>query len=170
MSDIVDLGRRISVAFDTIAAELERLPTPDTGEAEALRTELEAERRARQEAEARAAAAQEEAARRCEALQQQLADATANADRPDGDDTAKLVEALDEQGALLERLTGENDRLQAALAAAQEERSREPEADQINQALVAEIQALKSARETDRAEMDEILAALKPLLAEVDHA
>lgn len=96
----------------------------------------------------------------------------------DGDNSAgghdkidRLTQQLDVQGLELQRMrrtvTSLRDQLQALRLA---HISGQAEPQLINKAMAAELEALRATRLTEMAEMDEILAALEPHLAEAGHA
>lgn len=163
MSDISDLERRINAAFDRIGKGLERLDgaaaqspaaenAPDQGELDSLRRALEEERSNSAQLEERLRTAREKAS------------AT-------GAQSEAALERLRDQLAATEaqnqRLRGVNDRLRSnnlKLRERNEQMVGDPHL--INIAMLNELEALRVTREADVAEMDAILAEMKPLVGE----
>lgn len=154
MTDIGALERRIAAAFDRIARRIEQTPEGDDGEA--LRTALAAEAARRGAAEAA-----------LEELRQTGGAEAAQA----GAERQRLTEALDAAGEEAARLRLANDRLRASNRALREANAAslaDPEL--VDHSIRTELEALRTVRDADRAELDAILAALAPLAQEEAHA
>ncbi len=79
----------------------------------------------------------------------------------------KMTQQLDIQGLELQRMRKSSVQLRENLRVLQEAATKnmvEPQL--INKAMLAELENLRATRHTETAEMDEILAELKPLIAE----
>lgn len=164
MKELAELERRINHALDRIARGIEAAPPPtavgdgETGSEDlaALQAALEAER-------ARTA---------------QLAEKLRNAPREPTGNAAqlqrkveRLTGQLDVQGLELQRLKKTNTQLTETLRALrQAAESGVTDASAIDRALQAEVEALRTARLAEIAEMDEILSELKPLIGEAADA
>ncbi|MGC9418449.1 MAG: hypothetical protein ACP5EN_05685 [Rhodovulum sp.] len=154
MSDITEFERRITAALERIGTGLGGLEKvdpdrPDPAEFAALRDALESERTANAQLNERVKAIRERQETQVARLDQRAQDMTERA--------AKLEAELD-------RLRGVNARLRetsAALRAANAQGLGDPAA--IDAAMAAELDALAVLRESDRAELEEIMAELKPL-------
>lgn len=147
-----DLERRIAAALDRIAAGLERAPRPAAGEAGQLREALEAERAANAQLTERVRAIRERQENVVTGIERRL---------------ARQTELLDVQGLELQRLKKSLIQLREAnrtLREAQEAGLADPAA--INRSLQAEVEALRAGRAAEIAELDEILAELRPLVGE----
>lgn len=170
MSEIAELERRITAALDRIGAGLERLDAaaaatdtppaedvpPDTGEADSLREALAAEKEANTQLEERIKALHSQQETRVKELEEQVGD---------------LKSGAREAGAQLQQLRKTNQQLQISLQSLREagaDSTTEPHL--INQAMMSELEGLRSIRDADRAEMDAILGSLKPLLEEETNA
>jgi DNA repair exonuclease SbcCD ATPase subunit len=166
MTDLAELERRIGAALDRIAQAAENLPEPaaepevpagpssaDVEAAElaaALREELEAERSASAQLGQRLSTLRQRHETRLAVVERKL---------------ARANEQLDIQGFELQRLKRANAQLAEAnrrLMAAQETGSPDPGA--ASRALQAELDALRAARRSEMAELEEIMAELAPLV------
>lgn len=154
MSDITELERRITAALERIAIGLQGLERvdpdrPDPAEIEGLREALESERSANAQLNERVKAIRERQETQVARLDQRAQEMTARAERLEAE---------------IDRLRAVNARLRetsAALRAANAEGLGDPGA--IDAAMAAELDALAALREGDRAELEAILADLKPL-------
>ncbi|MCL4189939.1 MAG: hypothetical protein KJZ85_20260 [Rhodobacteraceae bacterium] len=147
-----ELERRIAAALDRIAAGLERTPRPQAGETGQLREALEAERSANAQLTERVRAIKERQESVVAGLERRL---------------ARQTELLDVQGLELQRLKKSVIQLREAnrvLREAQEAGLADPAA--INRSLQAEVEGLRATRAAEIAELDEILAELRPLVGE----
>jgi len=169
MSDIAELERRISFALERIARAAERASNrkpaaagaaaPAAGqqsEIAALRAALEAERSANAQLTERVRAIKDRQDSTVTQLERKL---------------ARLTDQLDIQGLELQRLRKANIQLaesNRALTEADGAGAADPAA--INRAIGAELEALRADRRAEQAEIEEVLAALAPLIAEKAHA
>ncbi|GGH60307.1 hypothetical protein GVY41_16840 [Frigidibacter albus] len=161
MSDITEYERRIAAALERIGHGVEALAQPvavapepapagDAGEVIALREALESERAANAQLVERVRAIKEKQDSTIGALERRVAKLTAQLETG-GLDAAKLRRANTQ-------LSDASQALREAMAAAL------PEPHLINKAMLAELEALRALRASDAAEMEEILAELKPFL------
>jgi hypothetical protein len=158
MSDGSELERRIHAALDRVAAAAEGLaaPAPDDGSTADLQAALEAEQAANAQLEDRVRAIKEKQETVVGRLEREVADLkTALAVR---DATVQKVR----------RMNGLLRKTNRALRAANAQHLADPEL--LNAATQAELDALRALQEGDRAELDEILATLEPVVKEVRHA
>ena len=149
MTEIEELSSRITSALDRVAGGVQAAVDAG-GEAENLRTALEQEKQVSAQLSDRVRALGE---RQEQALAAMEARAT---------EAATRMEKLDTE---MQQLRTANEMLMKAcedLRAANAEGVGNP--DLINQSVMAELQALRAARTAERAEADEILAGLMPLL------
>ena len=83
----------------------------------------------------------------------------------------RLREALEAQTSVTQKLKRSNGELRATMRTLREAQTAGlTDAHLINQAVLTELEALRVAHETDRAEMDEILTAMEPFLGELQDA
>ena len=175
MSDIDELERRLTSALDRIGAGLAALsahgpvsdqstaeegaaPAPadttapaDHGEAAQLAEALAAEREANEQLEERVKAIRERQERHVTKLEQEV---------------AQLRGELTAQAGVLQKLRRVNTQLRDNNKALRDANAGGlPDPHLINKSMLAELDALRTSREADRAEMDDILGALKPLIA-----
>ncbi|MCW1933423.1 hypothetical protein [Pararhodobacter zhoushanensis] len=171
MSDLAPVERRLSAALERISQQLERAPTkpakpsvfglgaraeaaPDpeqTATIASLREALEKER-----------AANAQLSERVHQVKQRQETTIAQLERR----LARLTEQLDLQSLEMLRLKRANSKLiesNTSLRDAQIEAF--PDATLINRSISAELEALQAERRAEMAEMEEILAELKPLIA-----
>ena len=152
MTDIAELERRIRAALDRIGQEIEAL----NGDADDdLAATLAAERMARADLETRVGE-----------LEAELRKVSAR------EDTAERLQAAVEAAADESlRLRQVNDALRASNRALREASAGGvAEAGLIDRSMKAELEALRTARDADRAELDAILATLEPLIGGRAHA
>jgi chromosome segregation ATPase len=157
--EIRELEQRITAALDQIGQGLEGLDkatTPDTGEIDGLRGELEDERTANAQLEERLRAVNSKNDKKLEALEKS------------GRETRDAMDKLDGE---LGRLRAANAQLrennQALREANEANEAGVGEAHLINKAMLAELEALRATRAADIAESGAIMAALAPLLSAV---
>ena len=158
MTEIADLERRISAALERIGAGLEGIGAPPPvaegpGEAELqqMQDAIEAERTANAQLE-----------ERVKTLHEQRDALKAEAEA--------LKSASNEARNQVQQLRKTNQHLQASLQTLREASAAGVEPHLINQAMMSELDGLRSVRDADRAEVDEILGALQPLLREAHDA
>lgn len=180
MQEITDLEQRITAALERIGNGVDRVlhaaanaPPPAATAASGIEATLRA-----QLAEEKALTAQLQDRLRAHkdrdpaapALERPASDKPAS-DKPAPDKVDRLTQQLDVQGLELQRMrrtvTSLRDQLQT-LRQAQTSGLADPHL--INKTMAAELEALRATRLTEMAEMDEILAALEPHLAEASHA
>jgi predicted nucleic acid-binding Zn-ribbon protein len=161
MQEIVELEGRITAALERIGKGVDRLaqasrsaPAGASAAEAALRAQLEDEKALNAQLQEKLRAAKER--------------------EPKGDLHEKidrLTRQLDVQGLELQRMrrtaAALRDQL-SALRAAEAAGMTDPHL--INKAMAAELDALRAERLTEVAEIDEILAALDPHIAEATHA
>lgn len=164
MNDMKDLGqveRRLAAALERIARRVERGGPPPAADPEegatvaSLRSALEKER-----------AANAQLSERVHQVKHRQETTVAQLERR----LARLTEQLDLQSLEMLRLKKANARLieaNAGLRAAQAEAF--PDATLVNRSISAELEALQAERRAEMAEMEEILAELKPLIAAGGH-
>ena len=152
MNDISEYERRITAALDRAAQALDKLSAGEGGDAEALKAELEAERVANQQLEERVRAIKETQEKTVKSLEASVAD---------------LKKALAARDAELQRLKSVNEDLRKSNGALREANAEGVgNAELVNSAMVTEIESLRAARAAERAEIEEILATLEPVLKE----
>lgn len=163
MSDISELERRIVAALERIDSGLEVLrqmpaeaapqPVQDEGEVSRLAEALEAERIANAQLTERVRAIKERQETAVSALEKKVERLTQRVGVADAE-----MQRLRE---INEELSAANRDLTAAAAAGI------PDPGLINRAMQTELAALRAQRAAEMAEMDGILAELKPLIGEV---
>ncbi|MEM9523938.1 MAG: hypothetical protein AAF982_08070 [Pseudomonadota bacterium] len=156
MGDLTDLEQRISVALDRIAARVNDRLAGDAGAMAAdqarLAQALEEEKTANAQLEERLRVVRDRADAAIAQWRQKV---------------ERLQQQLVEAEKIMVQVRGVNERLReanAALRSRNEDMVGEPHL--INQAMVAELEALRVARSADLAEMDAILDEMKPLVGE----
>lgn len=152
MSDISDYERRITAALDRAQQALEQLGAGDGGDTAALTAELEAERVANQQLEERVRAIKEKQETTVAGLETEV---------------ARLQEALKARDAEVQGMRQVNEALRASNAALRTANAKglaDPAL--VNDAMVSELDSLRAARAAERAEIEEILATLEPVLKE----
>lgn len=156
MSDIAELERRITAALDRISGGLGRLVDVASEGNTALAEELAAERDANAQLEERVRAIKEKQETMVAALQ---------------DEVSTLRKSLAESDAEVQQLKSVNAALRSsndALRKANEGGLADPGL--VNDALQAEIDALRALEAGNRAEIDRALGILEPMLKETAHA
>lgn len=158
MQELAEFERRINAALQRIGAGVEGLAPADAGthsEIARLKSELAAERQ--QTADLRA----------------QLAVAPKPAPRPATPSelesrVEKLTRQIDVQGLEMQRMRKNVVQLRENLRALRRAAADKiPDSDQINRAMMAELESVRVTRFAEMAELDEIIAELDPLIAEV---
>ncbi|MEY3306733.1 MAG: hypothetical protein RLZZ413_771 [Pseudomonadota bacterium] len=157
MSDIEELERRISAAFDRIGQAVDGFVPPTTGAGTGeLQDALLTEQATNAQLTERLRVVKEREA-------SQAAEAAEKVDR--------LTRALDAQGLELQRMKKTVIQLRESLRAlreAQTEALADPHL--VNKAMLTELEALRATRLTEMAQMDEILAELHPLIGDLQDA
>ena len=154
MSDISELERRITAALDRAAQALDRLgaASEETGDIEAMKAELEAERVANAQLEERVRAIKEKQETTVAALESEV---------------VRLKDAVRARDGELQRMRSVNEELRTSNAALREANAEGVgDAEMVNGAMASEIAALRAQRAAERAEIDEVLATLEPILKE----
>ncbi len=153
MDDISEFQRRIVAALDRAGQALDQLGSGEGGGgSEELAAELEAERVANRQLEERVRAIKEKQETTVARLEDQVSD---------------LRDALAARDAEVQRMRKVNDALRetnASLRDANAQGLAEPEL--VNAAMMSELDALRAQRTAERAEIEEILATLEPVLKE----
>jgi hypothetical protein len=157
MSDIEELERRISAAFDRIGQAVDGFVPPTTGAGTGeLQDALLTEQATNAQLTERLRVVKEREA-------SQAAEAAEKVDR--------LTRTLDAQGLELQRMKKTVIQLRESLRAlreAQTEALADPHL--VNKAMLTELEALRATRLTEMAQMDEILAELHPLIGDLQDA
>jgi len=162
MQDIAELERRITAALERIAKGLDRVPAPVdaapevvpdlAAELDRLTTALDEEQMANAQLAERLRVVRDKEAKLRGALEEQIAD---------------LMRQLDAQGLELSRahrtMVQQGGQLRSLREAA-EAQVADPAL--INRTMEVEMEALRATRGAEVAELDDILAALDPLIAE----
>ena len=153
MSDISELERRITGALDRAYQALEQLgAAADSGDAEAMKAELEAERVANAQLEERVRAIKEKQETTVAGLEAEV---------------VRLKDALLARDAEVQRMRSVNEELRSSNAALREANAAGlADTDKVNTAMVSEIEGLRAQRASVQADIDEVLATLEPLLKE----
>ncbi len=153
MSDISELERRIKAALDRIGTGIERLGGDEAG---AMAEELAAERAANAQLEERVRAIKERQETQVAALQ---------------DEVGSLRAMIEETDSDLRRLRSVNAELRKSNTALREANAKGlADADLVNAGMKAELDALKSLQDGNRAEIDRALSYLEPMLKEAANA
>ena len=177
MSDLAPIERRLSDALERIAYQLEKSPmaggvagNPAAGKIFGLGARPEAAADPEQaatianlrEALEKERAANAQLSERVHQVKQRQETTIAQLERR----LARLTEQLDLQSLEMLRLKKANGKLMAANSALREAQIEAfPDATLINKSISAELEALQAERRAEMAEMEEILAELKPLIA-----
>ena len=149
MDEISEYQRRIVAALDRASQALDKL---GAGGGEDLAAELEAERVANRQLEERVRAIKEKQETTVARLEEQVAD---------------LRDALEARDAEVQRMRQVNEALRGANASLRDANAQglaQPEL--VNAAMMNELEALRAQRSSERAEIEEILATLEPVLKE----
>ena len=151
MEDFSEFERRIAAALDRTSQAMDQLSAGE-GDSAGLKSELEAERVANQQLEERVRAIKEKQ----ETMLNQLEE-----------DVTRLKEALATRDAEVQQIKAVNDALRGSNTALREANAKGlGDADLVNASMVTELESLRAARAADRSEIEEILAALEPVLKE----
>ena len=153
MSEIDEFQTRIIGALERAGRALDQLGVPTDGEdSAALAAELEAERVANAQLEARVRAIKEKQETTVARLEAEV---------------TTLREALERRDGTVQRMKTVNDELRASNQALREANAAGlADAELVNTSLNSELDGLRERAATDRAELDEILATLEPMLKE----
>lgn len=155
MSDIAELERRITAALDRAGQAMDRLSAGSgggDGDSASLAAELEAERTANAQLEERVRAIK---------VKQETMVAGLEAD------VARLKEAVAARDAEVQQIRSVNAELRASNQALREANAQGiGDAHLVNKSMMSELDALRTARDADRAEIDDVLATLDAALKE----
>lgn len=163
MSDISELEQRITAAMDRIRRRIEAMPESsdapavDAGEVATLRQALDDEKTVNQQLEERV--------KTLKTRQDKLKNRQDKKLDVLEQTSTKQADRLAELDAELQKLRATNDQLRnlnGQLRAANETGVGEPHL--INKAMMAELEALRAVRSSDRAEVDAIIAELEPIV------
>lgn len=152
MNDITDFERRIVAALDRAGQALDQLNAGGDGDSTELKAELEAERIANQQLEERVRAIKEKQETMVARLEAEVAD---------------LRDALKTRDAEVQQMRSVNDALRESnsdLRDANAQGLAEPHL--VNKSMMSELESLRAQRAADRAEIEDILATLDPILKE----
>ncbi|MCV2870480.1 hypothetical protein OEW28_17850 [Defluviimonas sp. WL0002] len=152
MSDITELERRVTAALTRIDRALDGMSRPSADDP-ALREALETERAANAQLTERVRAIKEKQETIASSLERKVAQLTRQLDTSSRE--------LARQRAVNADLVATNRRLNDAA------RDGLASVELVNAAMESELVALRAEREAEVAEIDEILAELKPLIGEV---
>lgn len=160
MADVNDLAQRISSALERISQSVDSISLAsapvDGDDPRVLQEELAAERQANQQLEERVSALKERQEKVVERLEAEVASLSAK--------STEYLEEMEQLKFVNERLMRNNNALREANAAGL------GDPDVINAGMAAELDALRVRRDTDRRELELLLAELKPLVSEDEHA
>ena len=152
MSDIAEYERRITAALERAGKALEQLSAAQPDDQANLAAELEAERVANAQLEERVRAIKEKQETTVAHLEAEV---------------AKLGAALKTRDAEVQSMRAVNEELRQSNAALRNANAQGlADADLVNGAMAGELESLRALRVADRAEIDEILGALEPMLTE----
>ena len=152
MSETAELEARITAALDRAEQALDALSARDEGDTRALKEELEAERTANAQLEERVRAIKERQ------------DATV-ADLED--QVKRLRQAVGSRDGELQRMRAVNAELRQSNQALRDANAEGlADAQLVNSSMLSELEALRATQAADRAEIDDILATLEPVLKE----
>ncbi len=157
MSDISELERRITAALDRAGQAMDRLAAagvsePSESDGANLAAELEAERMANAQLEERVRAIKEKQETNVTGL---------------GAEVARLKASVESRDGELQRIKSVNAELRSSNQALREANANglaDPHL--VNKSMMSELESLRAARAADRAELDDILATLEPVLKE----
>lgn len=155
MGDFAEHEQRIASALDKISTGLAKLSERGGGNA-ALEEDLAAEREANAQLEERVRAIKEKQETMVASLQDEVASLRRALSDADGD--------LQKLRAVNAELRTSNEALRTANAGAL------PDDNLVNQALLAEVEALRALEAQNRAEIDRALSVLEPMLEETANA
>ena len=153
MSDVAEIEARIMAALDRIAAAIDTLPD---GPPEDLGPALEAERVANAQLEERVKAIKDKQETLVGRLESEV---------------ASLRDKLMRREAEATRMRGVNEALRKSNRTLREANAAGlADAGLVDAATKAELEALQALRDGDRAELDDILGTLAPIVEEAEHA
>lgn len=168
MSDIADLERRIKEALEKIGAGVEALTAPsatpdvDPNALAAANEALEAEKLANAQLEERVKSLHQTHETQLQNMQQSH---EARAKELEAQLEALKASSMDARNEV-QKLRKTNQHLSASLQSLRQAAEAGVEPHMINQAMMSELDGLRSLRDADRAELDAILGQLQPMLTE----
>lgn len=152
MSEIAEYERRITAALERAGKVIEQLSAAQPEDQGNLAAELEAERMANAQLEERVRAIKEKQETTVARLEGEV---------------AKLSAALKSRDAEVQSMRAVNEELRQSNGALRDANAKGlGDAALVNGAMAGELESLRALRAADRAEIDEILGALEPMLAE----
>lgn len=167
MKDITELQRRMAAALDRIGAALEALPAARPPAAIAVTADPSAEIARLTEALDAERAANAQLTERVRAIRDKQDTTVAQLDRK----LEKQTALLDMQGLELQRMRKTNQQLVDALRAAEEALAAGVvDAHLVNRTMQAELESLRAVRLADLNEIDDVMEALAPLVAQLEAA
>ncbi len=157
MNDISELESRIAAALDRAGRALDQISAVSTepvesSDAAALKEELDAERVANAQLEERVRAIKEKQETTLAALEAEV---------------SRLRQSVTEKDGSVQRMRAVNSELRQSNQAMRDAISQglaDPHL--VNRSMMSELESLRATRDADRAELDDILAALEPVLKE----
>ncbi|MCV6591765.1 MAG: hypothetical protein OIF48_02350 [Silicimonas sp.] len=173
MTDIAEFERRITAALDRAQKALEDLSAGESQDAAALAAELEAERVANQQLEERVRAIKDKQETMVAGLEANVAEMETTMGELKGTvatletELAQMKEALTRRDGELQTMRGVNEALRQSNDALRNANAEGlADAALVNSAMGNELDSLRAARAAERAEIEEILATLEPVLKE----
>lgn len=158
MVELADLEQRIKAALDRIGAGMDAVA--DAGDATALKEALDAEKMANAQLEERLRALKESQAAELREIKAETADRLTELEAQ----VAELTQDMQRAKSRNRTLKQSNQRLLGSLQTLRDASAEGIEPHLINHALMSEVEALQASRSAEKAELDEILGALKPML------
>lgn len=159
MSDLAELERRITAALARIGAGLDR-----SGSERAAVVDMSDEVAALKDALAEEQTVNAQLTERLRAVKDRDAQSVHSLEAK----VESMTRQLDVQGLELQRMRKTTIQLREQLRTMREGQEKSlADPHMINKAMLAELEALRAARSSETAEMDEILAELTPLILEV---
>ena len=157
MNDISELESRIAAALERAGRALDQISAVSTepvesSDAAALKEELDAERVANAQLEERVRAIKEKQETTLAALEAEV---------------SRLRQSVTEKDGSVQRMRAVNSELRQSNQAMRDAISQglaDPHL--VNRSMMSELESLRATRDADRAELDDILAALEPVLKE----
>jgi len=154
MSDIAELERRIAAALDRASQAMDRLSAGGEGaeSAKALAAELEAERMANAQLEERVRAIKEKQDGRMAELER---------------DVTRLRDVVEARDEMLQQVRAVNEELRKSNTALREANAQGlADPGLVNDAMQSELEAMRTARAADKADVEDVLATLDSVLKE----
>ncbi|MGP3723674.1 hypothetical protein [Cereibacter sphaeroides] len=150
MQEMVELERRLTAALERIGAGIDAIPVMPAENP--LQAELDEERMVNAQLSERLKAVKEREGVKIAQLEEQV---------------EALTRQLDAQGMELQRMKKTTGQLREALRSLREATAEGvADSELVNRSMVVELEALRAARATEAAEVEEVLLALEPLISE----